>query len=261
VEHVNLGRTGLVVSRLCLGTMTFGLQCDEAASVAVTDAAAEGGFSFLDTCDVYPLDGDLSNVGRTEEIVGRWLAGRREQFVVATKCVGRMSLRPRDRGMSRKHVLDAVDGSLRRLRTDYVDLYQLHFYDDTAPLDEALEPYKPLAGGFLTGKYERSAQPTEVGTFTQGRAGDMYQEWYWHPAAFDAVERLREIAKTSGMSLATLAVAWVLANPAVTSAIIGASQPEQLADGFTAADQPLHTALKKSLDEATTEWRKGDAPR
>src|SRR5262245_32555856 len=126
MEHTTLGRTGLMVSRLCLGTMTFGLQCDEAASRAILDASADQGITFLDTADVYPLGGGLDTVGRTEEIVGRWLAGQRDDFIVATKCVGRMGRHRWKQGMSRKHVLDAIDGSLRRLGTDYVDLYQLH---------------------------------------------------------------------------------------------------------------------------------------
>jgi 1-deoxyxylulose-5-phosphate synthase len=330
MEHVNLGRTGLVVSRICLGTMTFGLQCDESVSVAILDAAADSGVTFLDTADVYPLGGDLDTVGRTEEILGRWLAGRRDQFVVATKCVGRMSRRRWDQGMSRKHVLDAIDGSLRRLGTDYVDLYQLHSYDATTPLDEALEaldavvrsgkaryvgvsnwlaykvaraigrseakglvridsvqprynllfrqierellplcseegigviPYNPLAGGFLTGKYDRAAPPSEGGRFTLGRAGEMYQDRYWHTNEFDSVEQIRDLAKGAGLSLTTLAVAWVLANPVVTSAIIGASRPEQLADSIAAAASPLDSDLKSALDETTTEWRTGDVPR
>jgi 1-deoxyxylulose-5-phosphate synthase len=138
MRHTRLGRTGLSVSRLCLGTMTFGLQCDEAASRAILDRAAAGGITFLDTADVYPLGGGLETVGRTEEILGRWLEGRRHDFVVATKCVGAMSARPWDRGASRKHILDAIDGSLRRLRTDYVDLYQLHHFDPQTPIDESL---------------------------------------------------------------------------------------------------------------------------
>ena len=93
MQHVRLGRTGLPVSRLCLGTMTFGLQCDEATSVAILDRAAAGGITFLDTADVYPVGGGLETVGRTEEIVGRWLEGRRQDFVVATKCAGAMSAR------------------------------------------------------------------------------------------------------------------------------------------------------------------------
>src|SRR5262247_1701990 len=138
VHHVRLGRTGLAVSRLCLGTMTFGLQCDESTSAAILDRAAAGGITFLDTSDVYPMGGTLETVGRTEEILGRWLAGRRHDFVIATKCFGAMSGRPWDRGNSRKHILDAIEGSLRRLRTDYVDLYQLHHPDPVTPIDESL---------------------------------------------------------------------------------------------------------------------------
>jgi aryl-alcohol dehydrogenase (NADP+) len=139
MRSVKFGRTGLQVSQLCLGTMTFGLQCDVAQSHAILDAATEGGIDFLDTADVYPLGGDLSTRGRTEEIVGGWLKGKRQRFVIATKCVGAMGSKPWDAGMSRKHVLEAIDGSLRRLGTDYVDLYQLHQYDANTPLDEALE--------------------------------------------------------------------------------------------------------------------------
>src|ERR1700742_231300 len=139
MQHVKFGATGLRVSQLCLGTMTFGLQCDEARSRAILDAAAEGGIDFLDTADVYPLGGDLKTVGRTEEIVGAWLEGKRHDFVVATKCVGRMGRKPWSQGMSRKHIVEAIDASLRRLRTDYIDLYQLHGFDPSTPIDEALE--------------------------------------------------------------------------------------------------------------------------
>jgi aryl-alcohol dehydrogenase (NADP+) len=139
MHHTKLGRTGLRVSRLCLGTMTFGLQCDEAQSQAILNAADEGGIDFLDTADVYPLGGDRTTAGKTEEIVGRWLKGKRERFIVATKCVGQMGPKPWDQGMSRKHILDAIDASLKRLNTDYVDLYQLHGFDPLTPIDEALE--------------------------------------------------------------------------------------------------------------------------
>src|SRR6267142_3093185 len=138
VATTRLGRTGLTVSRLALGTMTFGLQTDEAVAHKIMSKAASGGINFLDTADVYPLGGGLETVGRTEEIVGRWLAGRRQDFVIATKCFGAMSARPWDQGLSRKHILDAIDGSLRRLRTDYVDLYQLHHPDPSTPIDESL---------------------------------------------------------------------------------------------------------------------------
>jgi 1-deoxyxylulose-5-phosphate synthase len=138
VDHVRLGRSGLQVSRLCLGTMTFGLQSDEATAVAVLDRAAEGGIDFLDSSDAYPLGGDLSTRGVTEEILGRWLRGKRERFIVATKCFAPTGPAPFDAGNSRKHIMSAVDASLRRLQTDYIDLYQLHGYDPATPIDETL---------------------------------------------------------------------------------------------------------------------------
>ena len=330
MRHTRLGRTGLSVSRLCLGTMTFGLQCDEAASRAILDRAAAGGITFLDTADVYPVGGGLETVGRTEEIVGRWLEGRRQDFVVATKCAGAMSARPWDRGASRKHVLDAVDGSLRRLRTDYVDLYQLHHWDAQTPIDESLRalddvvragkaryvgcsnfhayqvaralgrsealglarfdsvqprynllfrqierellplcreegigviPYNPLAGGFLSGKHRRDAGPTAGTRFTLGNAAERYQDRYWHEREFETVEALRPLAAEAGMPLARLAVAWMLAEPAITSPIVGASRPEQLDDVLPATEKPLDAALKARLDEMTREYRWGDDPR
>src|ERR1700722_4586648 len=134
-----LGRTGLTVSRLALGTMTFGLQTDEDLSCQILAKAASGGINFLDAADVYPLGGDLTTVGRTEEIIGRWLKGQRHSYVLATKAVGKMGPNAWDEGASRKHLLDAIDASLRRLHTDYVVLYQLHSDDMTTPPDEALE--------------------------------------------------------------------------------------------------------------------------
>src|SRR5215469_12745875 len=138
VEHVRLGRSGLQVSRLCLGTMTFGLQSDEATSIAIMDQAAEAGVDFLDSSDAYPLGGDLDSRGRTEEIIGRWLRGKRDRFIIATKCFVPMGPAPMDGGNSRKHVMSAVEESLRRLGTDYIDLYQLHGYDQNTPIDETL---------------------------------------------------------------------------------------------------------------------------
>jgi aryl-alcohol dehydrogenase (NADP+) len=139
MQHTRLGRTGLEVSRICLGTMTFGLQCDEATSRAILDRAADRGVSFIDTADVYPLGGTLADVGRTEEIVGRWLEGRRDEFVVATKCFFPMGEKPWERGNNRRHIMEAIEASLRRLRTDHVDLYQLHGFDAETPLDETLQ--------------------------------------------------------------------------------------------------------------------------
>jgi 1-deoxyxylulose-5-phosphate synthase len=139
MEHVRFGRTGLKVSRLCLGTMTFGYQCDDETSFAILDAAADAGVTFVDTADVYPLGGPRDTVGRTEEILGTWLKGRREDFIVATKCFGRSGPNEWDQGNSRKNVMRAIDESLRRLQTDYVDLYQVHFWDDATPIDETLQ--------------------------------------------------------------------------------------------------------------------------
>jgi 1-deoxyxylulose-5-phosphate synthase len=138
MDHTRLGRTGLKVSRLCLGTMTFGLQRDERAAAEILDHAAEGGIDFLDSSDAYPLGGDLSTRGVTEEILGRWLKGKRDRFIVATKCFVPTGPAPFDAGNSRKHILAAVEASLRRLQTDYIDLYQLHGYDSATPIDETL---------------------------------------------------------------------------------------------------------------------------
>ena len=304
VEHSRLGRTGLQVSRLCLGTMTFGLQCDEPTSRAILNRAAEGGIDFLDSSDAYPLGGDLSTRGATEEILGRWLHGQRDRFIVATKCFAPTGPAPFDAGNSRKHIMSAVEASLRRLQTDYIDLYQLHGYDQATPIDETLGalddlvhqgkvryigcsnfltyqlvravgrtetlrlarldcvqprynllfrqieremlpycreegigviPYNPIAGGLLSGKHKRAAAPPE-GRFTLGTAGPMYQQRYWHDREFETVEALGQMADEAGVSLVTLSVAWVLANPAVTAPIIGASKPEQL-DASLAADR------------------------
>ena len=135
-----MGRTGLKVSEICLGTMTFGRQCDEPMSFSIMDAAIEAGVDFFDTADVYPVGGTIETVGRTEEIIGNWLKarGKRDQIVLATKCWGAMGRRPNDQGLSRKHICSAIDASLRRLQTDYVDLYQVHAPDPNTPLDETL---------------------------------------------------------------------------------------------------------------------------
>jgi 1-deoxyxylulose-5-phosphate synthase len=138
MDHVRLGRTGLQVTPACLGTMTFGFQCDEPTSFAILDRAFELGVTFLDTADGYPLGAPRGTAGTTEEILGRWMAGRRDEVIIATKCFARMGKPPWTGGSSRKHVMDAIDASLRRLQTDYVDLYQLHMYDPDTPIDETL---------------------------------------------------------------------------------------------------------------------------
>jgi len=139
VPTIRFGRTGLTVSRLALGTMTFGMQTDEPAAHAILNKAAEAGITFIDTANAYPIGGGHETLGRTEEIVGRWLNGRRANYILATKAGAVMGPNPWDRGASRKHLLDAIDASLRRLRTDYVDLFQLHFDDLATPLEETVE--------------------------------------------------------------------------------------------------------------------------
>ena len=330
MQYTKLGATGLTVSRLCLGTMTFGLQTNDAGAVAIMDKAAEAGVSFIDTADVYPLGGGDTSIGHTEEIVGRWLKGKRNRFVLATKAVGRTGPCAWDQGASRKHLLDAIDASLLRLGTDYVDLYQLHSDDPTTPLDETLEAldvivrsgkaryigvsnflayriaralgraearnltkfvsvqprysllfreierellplaaedrlgvisYNPLAGGLLTGKHSLQEGPAQGTRFTLGTAAERYQERYWHDREFRTVDALRAVVEEAGLPLTTVAVAWVLANPVVTSAIIGASRAEQLDDTLRAVELRLDPQLKNRLDEITAEYRRGDAPR
>ncbi len=124
--------------------MTFGLQCDEQTSFAILDRAAEGGITFIDTADAYPLGGTAETAGRTESIIGKWLRGKRADYVVATKCYGRMGPHPWNAGLSRKHILEAIDASLERLQTDYVDLLQLHHPDPDTPLDESLRALDDL---------------------------------------------------------------------------------------------------------------------
>jgi aryl-alcohol dehydrogenase (NADP+) len=139
MEGVRVGRSGLQVSRLCLGTMIFGSQRDQAEAFAIMDTAAELGIDFIDVADVYPVPPTPETWGRTEEIVGAWLQGKREGFVVATKCVNRVGPARNDYGGSRKHVIEACEASLRRLKTDRVDVYYLHHSDLDAPLDETMQ--------------------------------------------------------------------------------------------------------------------------
>jgi aryl-alcohol dehydrogenase-like predicted oxidoreductase len=122
-------------------------------------------------------------------------------------------------------------------------------------------PYNPIAGGLLSGKHERSAPPGEGTRFTLGTAGGMYQERYWHDTEFDTVDQLGQLAKQAGLSLVTMAVAWVLANPAITAPIVGASRPGQLDASLAAVDLTIDADLKQRLDEVTRQYRMGDAPR
>jgi len=317
----SLGSSGLNVPALCMGTMTFGLQTAVEESCAILDRAFELDVRFLDTADVYPLGGSIETVGRTEEIIGEWMRarGNRAQILLATKCRGAMGPGPNDQGLSRQHILSAVDASLRRLNTDYIDLYQTHYFDPRTPIDEtmraledlvrsgrvryvgcsnypgwrladalatserlgiaryaSLQPrynllyreietellplcqrhglgvlaYNPLAGGFLSGKYARGEAPREGTRFTLGSSARMYQWRYWQDAQFEVVAGLQKLAEARGISLVSVAVAWVLAQPAISSAIIGASRADQLDASIAALDVEFDDELREACDSA-----------
>lgn len=324
---IRLGTTGLQVSRLCLGTMTFGTQADQDTSFAILDAASEGGVNFIDTANVYPLGVEHKDKGVTEQIIGRWLRGRRERFILATKAAHPMGPLPWETGTSRKHLLSAIDASLARLGTDYVDLYQLHRDDETTPLDETLEAldtivrsgraryvglsnwpawrvaralgrceaqrlvkpatlqprynllyrqlerdlfplvqqeglgtlcFNPLAGGLLTGKHGDLNAPDAQSRFGFGRASITYKERYWHERQFIAVKQIVELAHDAGMRPERLAVAWVLSQPGVSCAIIGATRASQLPEVLAAPETHLDAAMLARLDEITREFRLGE---
>ncbi|MDA8195373.1 MAG: aldo/keto reductase [Thermaerobacter sp.] len=319
IPTTTLGNTGLSVSRLCLGTMTFGNQADTATSLAILDKAFAAGVRFIDTADVYPLGGGLPLQGATEEILGQWLKGHRHEVVLASKCYGATGSGPNDRGLSRRHIMSAIENSLRRLQTDYLDLYQAHQFDSNTPVEETLRAfddlvrqgkvryigvsnwrtwqlargtaavernglypiisvqprynllfrmieedlvpfcvanglglitYNPLAGGLLTGRYQpHQAVPDGTRFGLAAGAGQLYQARYWSPAHFAAVERFREYCADRHLSLAAAAVAWVLAQPGITSAIIGASRPDQLDASLQAADVTLTPSDLDTLDQ------------
>jgi aryl-alcohol dehydrogenase-like predicted oxidoreductase len=145
MRYRNLGRTGVKVSELCLGTMTFGWTADENTSRAIMDCAFEAGMNFFDTADIYSNWAENSYAGKSEEIIGRWLQDKpRDQLVIATKVRGPVGGGPNDSGLSRKHIVDSVDASLGRLQTDYIDLYQTHWPDLETPLEETLETLTDL---------------------------------------------------------------------------------------------------------------------
>jgi aryl-alcohol dehydrogenase-like predicted oxidoreductase len=322
MKITSLGRTGLKVSQICLGTMTFGNQADEKTSFGIMDTADQAGVTFFDTADVYPLGGAPGTAGATEEIVGRWLKerGARERIVLATKCRGEMGPHPNDGGLSRKHIISACEQSLRRLQTDYIDLYQAHAPDPSTPIDETMRAfedlvrsgkvryvgcsnypawrlaealwtsdkynlarfdsaqprynllfrmiedeilplcqahgigvmaYNPLAGGMLTGRY-RDLSRVEAGTrFGLERSGELYRRRYWNEKVFEAVDGLARFLEPRGKSLTHVALAWVLAQPGITCAILGASRPEQLTDSLRGVDLALDA---EELDACNEVW-------
>ncbi len=308
MDRITLQGTDLSVSRLCYGNMTFGGQTDEAEAARIVDCCFERGINFLDTANVY-------NKGVSEEFFGKILGARRKDAVLASKVRGMMGAGPDEGGLSRGAIFKAIEDSLRRLKTDYVDLYYLHQPDYSVPIEETLEAmdalvkqgkvrypaisnyaawqlcrarwlagqhgyrpihvaqmmwnliargleqefvpfakdfgvslviYNPLAGGLLTGKQKRDA-PIEGTRFDKNQ---MYLDRYWHPAFFDAVEKLAAIAQEAGRSLISLSFNWLLHHTATEVIILGSSRLGQLEQNLAACEEgPLAEDVVKKCDE------------
>jgi aryl-alcohol dehydrogenase-like predicted oxidoreductase len=298
MQYRNLGRAGVKVSAVGVGTNQFGGVVDREGTRAIVHRALDLGINFFDTADSY------GNRGGSEEYLGEALGGQWQKVVLATKVQSQMGDGPNDGGASRYHILMGVEASLRRLKTDHIDLYQIHNFDPGTPLEETMRalddlvragkvryvgasnfmawqlarandlaemmgweafvsiqphyhmlerqiehelvaycqwagvgilPYFPLAGGFLTGKYERGEAPAAN---TRGSRSSYVQK-YLTDANFDVLDRLRPLAAAHGRGLAELAIAWLLGQPQVASVIAGATRPEQVEANARAADWVL----------------------
>jgi Predicted oxidoreductases (related to aryl-alcohol dehydrogenases) len=318
MQYKQFGNTGMMVSELCLGTMTFGgkgywtaigtLPQDEVN--ALVKQAVDAGINFIDTANVYSL-------GLSEEMTGqaiRDLGLKRDDLVIATKVCGMMGEGPNETGLSRKHILQQADESLKRLNMDYIDLYQIHGFDPLTPFEETLEAldvlvksgkvryigcsnlaawqimkslgisaqnrlakyvslqayytiagrdlerelvpllldqkmglmvWSPLAGGFLSGKYSRNSS-TEEGRRVNFDFPPVNKE-----KAYDIIDVMQELAASKGVSVAQIALAWLLHQPVVTSVIVGAKKPEQLADNLKAVEVKLTCEELNRLDEVS----------
>lgn len=308
MKYRKLGASDLSVSEISLGSwLTFGLGVDDAAGRACVNAAFDSGINFIDTSNVYGL-------GAAEEFLGKALKGRaRSSYVLATKLYFPMS--ETDKGLSRAQIRKQLDLSLKRLGTDYVDLYQCHRFDAQTPLEETMEAlgeavksgktrwigfsewspaqisaalaipgaarfvssqpqysiiarrhepevfplcarngigqivWSPLAQGILTGKYKRGAPPPAGTRATSPDMSGFMSHWL-NDGNLAKVDRLRPIAEQAGMTLAHLALAWVLRRPEVSSAIVGASRPEQVAENAAASGKTLSPDLLRAIDDA-----------
>ncbi|MFB6874438.1 aldo/keto reductase family protein [Streptomyces sp. NPDC056323] len=312
MEFRRLGRSGLTISEIAYGNwLTHGSQVEEDAAAACIRAALDAGITTFDTADVYAET-------RAEAVLGRALKGeRREGLEVFTKVYFPTGPGHNDRGLGRKHIMESIDNSLRRLQTDYVDLYQAHRYDHSTPLEETMEAFadvvrsgkalyigvsewtadqlraahglarelrvplisnqpqysalwrviesdvvpaseelgigqivwSPIAQGALTGKYKPGAPLPAGSRATDDKGGaNMIADWL-RDDVLERVQRLRPLADGAGLSLAQLAVAWVLQNSNVSAAIIGASRPEQVAENAAAAGVTLDAELLKGIDD------------
>nr|WTB29153.1 aldo/keto reductase family protein [Streptomyces sp. NBC_00830] len=312
MEFRRLGRSGLTISEIAYGNwITHGSQVEEDAAVACIRAALDAGITTFDTADVYAET-------RAEAVLGRALKDqRRESIEVFTKVYFPTGPGHNDRGLGRKHILESIDNSLRRLQTDYVDLYQAHRYDHTTPLEETMEAladvvrsgkalyigvsewtadqlraghglarelnvplvsnqpqysalwrviegevvpaseelgigqivWSPIAQGVLTGKYKPGAQPPAGSRATDDKGGASFVAGWLRDDVLERVQQLRPLADQAGLSLAQLAVAWVLQNPNVSAAIIGASRPEQVTENGKAAGVKFDADLLKAIDD------------
>lgn len=317
MRYNNLGNTGLFVSELCLGTMTFGgagiwtaiADVEQEGATALVKAALDAGVNFIDTANVY------SN-GISEQMTGKALKDlgvKRSDVIVATKALGPMGDGVNDRGASRRHLLEQIDASLERLGLDHVDLYQLHGWDPATPVEQtlraldeivrsgraryigvsnwaawqimkalgisrylALEPFaslqayyslagrdlereivpllrsegvglmvwSPLAGGFLSGKYGRNNE-------AEGRRATFDFPPVDKDRAYDVIDAMREVAAARGCTVAQVALAWLLKQPAVSTVIVGAKRPDQLADNLGAVDVELTGEDLEKLDKVS----------
>jgi aryl-alcohol dehydrogenase-like predicted oxidoreductase len=313
MEFRHLGRSGLLVSEISYGNwITHGSQVEEEQASACVREALELGITTFDTADVYAGT-------RAEEVLGRALAGqRRDGLEIFTKVYWPTGPGRNDRGLSRKHIMNSIDGSLRRLQTDYVDLYQAHRFDYTTPLDETMQAFadivhagkalyigvsewkasqiraghelarelniqlvsnqpqysmlwrvieaevipaceelgmgqvvfSPIAQGVLSGKYVPGQAPPAGSRATDDKSGAAFISRLMADDVLTQVQRLKPLADQAGLTMAQLAVAWVLQNSNVSSAIVGASRPEQLRDNVKAAGVRLDASLLKAIDEA-----------
>ncbi len=313
MEFRHLGRSGLKVSEIAYGNwITHGSQVEEDAAKACVHAALDEGITTFDTADAYAGT-------RAEEVLGRALAGqRRESLEIFTKVFWPTGPGQNDRGLSRKHITESIHASLRRLGTDYVDLYQAHRFDHATPLEETLRTFddlvrqgkvlyvgvsewraeeisraleiadrmgfdrivsnqpqysmlwrviesevvplseqegigqivwSPIAQGVLTGKYKPGETPPAGSRATDEKSGANFIKRLMDDDILTRVQELKPIADEAGLSMAQLAVAWVLQNPNVSSAIIGATRPEQVRDNVKAAGVILDGGLMKAIDE------------
>jgi aryl-alcohol dehydrogenase-like predicted oxidoreductase len=313
MEYRHLGKSGLVISEIAYGNwVTHGSQVEEQAAAECVRAALDEGITTFDTADVYAG-------GRAEEVLGRALHGvRRESLEIFTKVYWPMGEGRNDRGLSRKHIMESVHASLRRLQTDYIDLYQAHRYDAETPIEETMRAFddlvragkvlyvgvsewraeqiaaalkvadelgldrivsnqpqynmlwrvieaevvplsekegigqlvfSPIAQGVLTGKYTPGAAPPADSRATDPSGSNFIKRWL-EDETLEAVQQLEPLAAEAGLSLAQLAVAWVLQNPNVSAALIGATRPQQVRENVKAAGVRLEPGLMSRIDEA-----------